>query len=153
LATTSAPQNFVLVSKKVLYGRVLIAVITVSIVTWFFLTRNNSSQTYQVQITEFSKETPIDQNNGYVYWPFTVSIQNKGSNYVRVFTLLVRMLGNDNTELGRTTEQFTTLASGERRTVTVGMYLPYGAEVGKTPLSYVASLKRFDSILDEVTLP
>ena len=35
----------------------------------------------------------------------------------------------------------------------VGMYLPYGIGVGKTPLSYVASLERFDLVLDEVTLP
>jgi hypothetical protein len=149
LATTSAPQNKVLVSKKVLSGLVLIAVIAIIIVTWFF----PSSQTYKVQITKFSKETAIDQNNGYVYWPFTISIQNKGNNYVRLLTLLVRILGNDGTELGRTTEQLITLGSGERRMVTVGIYLPYGTEVGKTPLSYVASLTRFDLVLYEATLP
>jgi hypothetical protein len=110
LATTSAPQNKILVSKKVLSGLVLVAVIAISIVTWLVFPSN---QTYKVQITKFSKETAIDQNNGYVYWPFTVSIQNKGSNDVRLLTLLVRMLGNDGTELGRTTEQVITLGSGE----------------------------------------
>jgi len=150
LATTSAPQNKVMVSKKVLSGFVLIAVIAISIAMW---SRGNPTQTYKVAITEFSQETTIDQKNGYVYWPFTVSIQNKGSEYVRVLTLLVKMLGNDGTELGRTAETFSTLGSGEGRTKTVGMYLPYGTGVGKTPFSYVASLRRFDLVLDEVTLP
>ena len=153
LATKRAPEKKVLVSKKVLSGLVLATVVAISLLTWFFLTRGKLTQTYEVMITEFSQEPTIDQKNGYVYWPFAVSIQNKGSNYVRVLTLLVRMLGNDGAELGRTTETFSTLSSGQERTVTVGIYLPYGTEVGRTPLSYVASLRRFDLILDQVILP
>ena len=107
----------------------------------------------KVEITRFSKLPAVDQNNGCVYRPFTVSIQNKGSNDAGGLTLVARMLGNDNSELGRTTEQFSRLSPIAGREVTIGMLLPYDTGLGNTRISYVAALKIGDLVFDENRLP
>jgi hypothetical protein len=150
MAETSAPSGKILISKKVLYSIILIAIIAAAVAVWTFYSKGQISQ---VEITRFSKLEAEDQHNGYVYWPFEVTIKNVGSNSVSGLTLVIRIFGNDDSQIGSLIEQFSTLGSGEGRTVTTGMHLAYGTGLGLTPFHYLATLKIGDNVLDESTLP
>ena len=146
-------HNKIAVSKHVIYGLVLVTIVAIAAVTWFLIAGNNQDKANNVEIIQFTKLPAEDRNNGYMYWPFTVKLQNQGSSDVSGLTLVIRMLGNDDSELGRCSEQFSTLHSGDERTITTGITLGYNVGLGKMPGYYTATLKLGEIVLDESRLP
>lgn len=136
----------VAVGKNTVFTLILI-ILALAVAVGIALTRSNGNQTSNVRIVQSSRLAAEDQHNGYMYWPFKVSLSNRGGNNVSGLTLIVRFLSDD-VELGRATEYLNTLGPSHELTVTMGIYLGYYVPMGKTTY-YVVQLRLGEKVLDE----
>jgi len=135
----------VTIGKKTIYGIIASVIIIAVVLICFFRPFSTNS----VRISRFTKEEGSFVGN-YMQFPFTVEVENLGSNDVSGLVLVVKVLA-DYSEVDRDIEHLSTLRAGHK--VTIGMYCLVDYDLLQGKVSYVATLQLDHTILDEITLP
>jgi len=138
----------VTVSKKTLYRLIGIVAIVIVVVAPYFYYKQLTTNV--VVITEFRKHPVTDVVGDTARWPFTVKVENRGSNDVSNLVLIVRILGNGS-ELGRDSGALSTMQVGQVRTFIMSIYLDIDVIRGKI-LSSTATLELEGEVINTMKL-
>lgn len=149
MGTESRSSSFT-ISKKVVYGIAVIAVVIVAVVLIYFRPFSTTNAN-DVKIESFAKEEGY-MIGGSMEFPFTVKVTNFGSNDVSGLVLVVKVLGDYN-EVDSDVEHLGTLRSGYSTTVSMLCSANYDASLKGKEVSYVATLQLDSTVLDESRLP
>ena len=143
---SDTPSDKVTISKKTVYGIIGVVIIIAVVLIYFFRPLSTNS----VRIARFAKEEGSFIGN-YMQFPFTVEVENLGSNDVSGLVLVVKVLADYN-EVYRDTEHLSTLKAGHIVTISMHCLVDYDLLQGKEA-SYVVTLQLDNTVLDESTLP